>query len=76
MGSRLGCGSIWRVAKECQDWAISRERYWGTPLPVWRSEDGQMKCIGSIEELQAEVARANAAGFDNVVLMMLTYTDQ
>ena len=39
----------------------------GTPLPVWRSEDGDMKCIGSIEELQREVEKANSAGIENPV---------
>jgi isoleucyl-tRNA synthetase len=33
------------------DWALSRERYWGTPLPIWRCEEGHVRCIGSIEEL-------------------------
>jgi len=45
-----------------QDWNLSRSRYWGIPLPVWRTEDGlQEKCIGSIEELTNEIAKANQA---------------
>lgn len=42
------------------DWNLSRSRYWGTPLPIWRTEDGnEEKCIGSIEELNAEIRKAN-----------------
>jgi isoleucyl-tRNA synthetase len=45
------------------DWNLSRSRYWGTPLPIWRTEDGeQEKCIGSIEDLKTEVEIAVKAG--------------
>ncbi len=43
------------------DWNLSRSRYWGTPLPIWRTEDGSEElCIGSVDELFAEVEKANA----------------
>jgi isoleucyl-tRNA synthetase len=45
------------------DWNLSRSRFWGTPLPIWRTEDGEeTKCIGSIEELRNEVSKAVTAG--------------
>jgi len=47
------------------DWNLSRSRYWGTALPVWRTEDGSEEiCIGSLEELTKEYAKATAAGFN------------
>jgi len=45
------------------DWNLSRSRYWGIPLPIWRTEDGKEEiCIGSVEELKAEMAKAVEAG--------------
>jgi len=46
------------------DWNLSRSRFWGTPLPIWRTEDGNEEiCIGSIDELKAEASKSISAGF-------------
>ena len=58
-----GTGRFGKWLENIQDWNLSRSRYWGTPLPVWRTEDGrEEKCIGSVAELYAEIDKAVAAG--------------
>ena len=58
-----GSGRFGQWLENIQDWNLSRSRFWGTPLPIWRTEDGrEEKCIGSREELYAEVAKAVKAG--------------
>lgn len=57
-----GTGRFGNWLENLVDWNLSRSRYWGTPLPIWRTEDGtEEKCIGSVAELKEEVAKANAA---------------
>ena len=50
--------------REVKDWAFSRERYWGTPLPIWESEDGEKLCVGSFEELR-ELAKDKSLVSEN-----------
>ncbi|MDL2223717.1 isoleucine--tRNA ligase [Bacteroidales bacterium OttesenSCG-928-M06] len=58
-----GSGRFGKWLENLQDWNLSRSRYWGTPLPIWRTEDGtEEKCIGSIAELIEEINKAVAAG--------------
>ena len=59
-----GTGRFGNWLENLVDWNLSRSRYWGTPLPIWRAIDGsEEKCIGSQDELQAEIAKAIEAGF-------------
>ena len=58
-----GTGRFGKWLENLQDWNLSRSRYWGTPLPIWRTEDGSEEiCIGSMEELTTEIKKAVTAG--------------
>ena len=59
-----GTGRFGQWLNNLNDWNLSRSRYWGTPLPIWRTEDGKEEiCIGSIAELFAEIDKSVKAGF-------------
>ena len=59
-----GTGRFGNWLENLVDWNLSRSRYWGTPLPIWRSEDGsEEKCIGSVQELRNEIKKSVSAGF-------------
>ncbi len=59
-----GTGRFGNWLENLVDWNLSRSRFWGTPLPIWRTSDGtEEKCIGSIAELEAEIEKSVAVGF-------------
>ncbi len=59
-----GTGRFGNWLENLVDWNLSRSRFWGTPLPIWRTEDGKEEiCIGSIDELKEEISKSIEAGF-------------
>jgi isoleucyl-tRNA synthetase len=64
--AHTGTGRFGNWLENLVDWNLSRSRFWGTPLPIWKTDDEtEFKCIGSVEELKREVAKASAAGLSN-----------
>jgi isoleucyl-tRNA synthetase len=64
-----GTGRFGKWLENINDWNLSRSRFWGTPLPIWRTEDGkEEKCIGSIQELKNEIQKAKNAGINTAEL--------
>ena len=59
-----GTGRFGNWLENLVDWNLSRSRFWGTPMPIWKTEDGdEIKCIGSVAELKAEIEKSTIAGF-------------
>ncbi len=67
-----GIGRFGNWLENLVDWNLSRSRYWGTPLPIWRTTDGKEEvCIGSIEQLSKEIEKAKNAGISNLKSQIL-----
>ena len=59
----IGSGRFGKWLENLQDWNLSRSRYWGTPLPIWRTEDGSEElCVDSVAMLYDEIEKAVSAG--------------
>ncbi len=71
-----GTGRFGNWLENLVDWNLSRSRFWGTPLPIWRTKDGkEEKCIGSVLELRDEMAKAEKAGIKSSVKISDEYLD-
>lgn len=68
--AHTGEGRFGQWLENLVDWNLSRSRYWGTPLPIWRTEDGSEEiCIGSVKELYTEVKKASELGHNKFVIL-------
>ncbi|RCK75217.1 MAG: Isoleucyl-tRNA synthetase [Ignavibacteriae bacterium] len=69
--AEVGTGRFGNWLEENKDWALSRDRFWGTPLPIWICECGEQKCVGSIEELSQGKILTNREKLENINLSQI-----